>query len=273
MFRKDVEIRVIAVNGAPLHFTLRELQSILLDGKFFVYLALAVIAYTVFDRNRFGDHLSTWIVVLIWIGVVLTYVTSLVLLGWLLGRRKPVPLPLISIVSVFICTLLTQPVLSLIENTRMFDIWAILKAFPTNYLLAQVFEVIFTLYILPNHPVILRRRFLPKQSSEISIAGELVDRLAIQHIRSEDHYIHVVTAGETKLFRARFSDVVQRLEASNGQQVHRSHWVAFDSISYYRSIRGKIFLTLKDGTEIPVSRAYAQDIRKTLINQDIVKKP
>ena len=47
-----------------------------------------------------------------------------------------------------------------------------------------------------------------------------------------------------------------------GMQVHRSWWVARAAIIDARRGDGRATLTLKDGTEAPVSRTYAAELRR-----------
>jgi DNA-binding LytR/AlgR family response regulator len=43
--------------------------------------------------------------------------------------------------------------------------------------------------------------------------------------------------------------------------VHRSHWVADDFVAKLNRADGRLSLSLADGTEIPVSRTYAANVR------------
>jgi DNA-binding LytR/AlgR family response regulator len=59
----------------------------------------------------------------------------------------------------------------------------------------------------------------------------------------------------------RFSDALRETGNAAGLQVHRSHWVADDFVAKLNRANGRLSLTLADGTEIPVSRPYAADVR------------
>ena len=39
-------------------------------------------------------------------------------------------------------------------------------------------------------------------------------------------------------------------------QVHRSHWVALEAIDAHQRIKGRDFLAMRDGTQVPISRSY-----------------
>jgi DNA-binding LytR/AlgR family response regulator len=59
----------------------------------------------------------------------------------------------------------------------------------------------------------------------------------------------------------RLADAVDELDGIEGAQVHRSWWVARDAIADARRGDGRATLTLKDGSEVPVSRTYARVLR------------
>jgi DNA-binding LytR/AlgR family response regulator len=60
----------------------------------------------------------------------------------------------------------------------------------------------------------------------------------------------------------RLSDAVVELEGLEGARVHRSWWVARDAVTDARRGDGKATLTLENGVEAPVSRAYARALRE-----------
>lgn len=96
----------------------------------------------------------------------------------------------------------------------------------------------------------------------------LLDRLGpenrgrLQHISVEDHYSRIRTARGSELILLRFADAIRETGTADGLQVHRSHWVARDFVDGFRSANGKLTLVLKDRTEIPVSRPYADKVRE-----------
>lgn len=59
----------------------------------------------------------------------------------------------------------------------------------------------------------------------------------------------------------RLSDAIGELEGIEGAQTHRSWWVAKDAVTKTSRGEGRGTLTLKDGTEAPVSRTYAKALR------------
>ncbi|MCV3764778.1 LytTR family DNA-binding domain-containing protein [Rhizobium sp. TRM95796] len=81
-------------------------------------------------------------------------------------------------------------------------------------------------------------------------------RLSVQ-----DHYTDVVTSRGRELILLRFSDAIRETGATPGLQVHRSHWVADDVVRRLSRGPNRLTLELTDGSEIPVSRTYAADVR------------
>lgn len=95
----------------------------------------------------------------------------------------------------------------------------------------------------------------------------LLDRLQpgnrgpLRHISVEDHYCRIRTARGSELILLRFSDALRELGDADGLQVHRSHWVAREFVSGYRSTHGTLSLVLTDDTRVPVSRTHAEMVR------------
>lgn len=80
-------------------------------------------------------------------------------------------------------------------------------------------------------------------------------------VESEDHYLRLHTSKGQDLILLRLADAVAELEGIEGAQVHRSWWVAREAIADARRGDGRATLTLKDGSEVPVSRTYAKLLR------------
>lgn len=81
-------------------------------------------------------------------------------------------------------------------------------------------------------------------------------------VQAEDHYLRLHTSKGQDLILLRLADAVAELDGIEGAQVHRSWWVARDAIADARRGDGRAVLTLKDGSEVPVSRTYARLLRE-----------
>ena len=82
----------------------------------------------------------------------------------------------------------------------------------------------------------------------------------IYALSAEDHYVRVHTSGGQALVRMRFADAVAAVPEDKGLQLHRSWWVAHDSIVEVRRSKRRTSLTLVDGQQVPVSRKYANRV-------------
>jgi hypothetical protein len=80
-------------------------------------------------------------------------------------------------------------------------------------------------------------------------------------VEAEDHYLRLHTSKGQDLILMRLADAVDELDGIEGAQVHRSWWVAREAIADARRGDGRATLTLKDGSEVPVSRTYARVLR------------
>ncbi len=89
----------------------------------------------------------------------------------------------------------------------------------------------------------------------------LLDRLphgkrgALVALSVEDHYTRVRTTKGEELLLLRLSDAIRETAPVDGLQVHRSHWVASEHVAGARRDGDRTLLILRDGKEVPVSRA------------------
>lgn len=93
-------------------------------------------------------------------------------------------------------------------------------------------------------------------SPRLSERIPLDNRGEILEISSKDHHVCVRTAlGVTKI-RLRLTDAIKEMDGVDGICPHRSHWVAVSAVVGH-GVNGKprtFYLTLSDGTQVPVSR-------------------
>lgn len=85
------------------------------------------------------------------------------------------------------------------------------------------------------------------------IAPEL--RGDLWSITVNDHHVEVVTSKGSTSLLMRLGDAIQEAEPAIGDQVHRSHWVAWSAVEGHDRDGARLFLVLKGGQRIPVSRA------------------
>lgn len=81
-------------------------------------------------------------------------------------------------------------------------------------------------------------------------------RAGVVSVSVRDHYVDVETeAGKASLLM-RFSDAIAELEGVDGDQVHRSHWVAWNHVTGAERLGNKLAVLMRCGRRIPVSRNH-----------------
>jgi LytTr DNA-binding domain len=82
-------------------------------------------------------------------------------------------------------------------------------------------------------------------------------------LENEDHYVRIHTALGNVLILMRLRDAVTQLAWVEGEQVHRSWWVAKAAVSTVLRTDRRIWLKLVDGREVPVSRSALPRLRQS----------
>ena len=85
------------------------------------------------------------------------------------------------------------------------------------------------------------------------------DLLALE---MEDHYVRAHTALGSELVLMRMRDAVAELDGLEGEQVHRSWWVAKGAVADVRRDGRNIRLVLDGGLEAPVARGNVAALRE-----------
>lgn len=139
-----------------------------------------------------------------------------------------------------------------------------LAALPSFFFTSLVTSVALTLLSL----ALVRRAQTPAPAAPPA-PPRFLDRLPLKlrgaevwAVESEDHYLRLHTSKGQDLILMRLADAVAELDGIEGAQVHRSWWVARAAITDARRGDGRATLTLKDGSEVPVSRTYAKLLRE-----------
>ncbi|MBH5321021.1 LytTR family DNA-binding domain-containing protein [Aurantiacibacter sediminis] len=80
-------------------------------------------------------------------------------------------------------------------------------------------------------------------------------------LEMEDHYVRAYTALGSELVLLRMRDAVAELDGMEGEQVHRSWWVARGSVADVKREGRNVRLVLDNGIEAPVSRANVAPLK------------
>ncbi len=83
-------------------------------------------------------------------------------------------------------------------------------------------------------------------------------------LKSELHYLQVVTDKGNSLILYNLSDAISQLSPESGMSVHRSYWVAFDAIQELTKKGRQGTLILKNSQKIPVSRGKLKLVGESL---------
>ncbi len=80
-------------------------------------------------------------------------------------------------------------------------------------------------------------------------------------LSAEDHYVAIRTERGRALVLMRLADAIREAAPTPGLQIHRSHWVALDAVQRVKRQDGRLAVTLRDGSVLPVSRGFAEAVR------------
>ena len=83
---------------------------------------------------------------------------------------------------------------------------------------------------------------------------------------SQLHYIDVVTSKGHQLILYSLKEAIEEISTVKGMQIHRSHWVAYDAIESIKKNGRQGTVLLKNGQQVPVSRAYFAQLLENVSN-------
>ncbi len=86
----------------------------------------------------------------------------------------------------------------------------------------------------------------------------------LKFLKSELHYLQVVTENGSALILYNLGDAVAQLSQGLGMSVHRSYWVAFDAIEKLKRRGRQGELCLDNGERVPVSRNRLAEVERLL---------
>lgn len=99
-----------------------------------------------------------------------------------------------------------------------------------------------------------------------SVQSRLMQRLdpalrgELWSISVRDHYVDVRTSQGQASLLLRLSDAIAEAEPAEGTQVHRSHWVAWAGVAGVDREGAKVFLRLRHGIRVPVSKNHREKL-------------
>lgn len=281
------------MNGGKLHSARRELQDFASSRNFWIVLAAIVVLFTAIGPFGTGDHMGVlprfgfWLVnifVSTWVAISIVVFAELYL-----DRLIEAPFP-----RMFVGSLLSCPVIGF---TTMLIVYSWRGPEPSwhTYLenTAQAFPIsmVFTLIFWASMrhekqirlateagtfgvttPAAAEAQAAQPVAPPVPEPPPMLTRLKpenrgpILRLSAEDHYTLTVTSRGRELILIRFSDALSELGDTVGTQIHRSHWIARAAFEALVTKEGKLLARLKDGTELPVSRSFAGEVRAKVAN-------
>ncbi len=83
----------------------------------------------------------------------------------------------------------------------------------------------------------------------------------VRALKGEDHYVRVIGDGREELILIRMRDAIERLGEVEGLRIHRSWWVAKESVAAVRREGRTAVVVLTGGHEAPVARDMMPQLR------------
>lgn len=284
------------MNGGKLQSALRELQDFASSRNFWIVLAAIVLLFTAigpFGTDHFMGILPRfgfWLVnmfVGIWIAIVFVVFAELYLDRFI---ARP-------FARMFVGSLLSCPVIGLSSMLVVYS-WRGPEPSWSRYFentaqalpIAIVFTLIFWASMRHEKQVKLAAESVTPEGARAPSAppADIVadmrqqmpipepppilarlkpeNRAPILRLSAEDHYTLTVTSRGRELILIRFSDALSELGDTIGTQIHRSHWIARAAFESLVTKEGKLLARLRDGTELPVSRSFAGEVKAKVAN-------
>ncbi len=263
-----------------LHSTLREMQALAFSPRFWglILIATAVLGVTgpfgTYERLTLLPRLAYWLALAL--ATFTAGYAAIRLVGEVLFQDRAVP----SVVRALITGLAAGVPIALVVTA--FD-WAALSApipdassaitlFFNSALIASALSLASVLIEGETNadtepPVAVLPAGIALVTSRPTARPPLLDRLPpplrgrLTSLSMQDHYVEVQTDKGSTLVLMRMADAMRETEGEAGLQIHRSHWVALDAVAGIARQDGKLFLKLKNGTQLPVSRSFAGAVR------------
>lgn len=83
----------------------------------------------------------------------------------------------------------------------------------------------------------------------------------VLRVSADNHYLDVYTAEGKGRLNMRFRDALDQLQSAGGVRIHRSHWVAEQTLVAVHQDGRRHVAELTCGTRLPVSNAYVDEVR------------
>jgi hypothetical protein len=264
------------VIDSPLYFTMRELQRTFFSPRFWaaivgVAVMLGLVGpFGTFDGLALAPRFAYWLVI-----AVSTYLTGVATVEfcacWLLARWSlPVPLTHticgaaggvpITLVVILINQLVYGQHGIVLGNLELLLYCMAISATVSG--LIALFTAPYEIAGTDGEGV------AGPSSATVIKRPRILDRLPhgrrgeLSHMTMQDHYVDIRTDRGGTLVLMRLADAIAETNGVDGLQIHRSHWVAKNAVQGAVRKEGRLFLKMRDGRLLPISRTYLLAVRK-----------
>ena len=251
-----------------------------LDPAFLRFLIISIGIYALLTQGDGSPQLVGWQLPFHWLAVA-----GMVLVGHIATLNLLFHLSRRGMVRRHYTPVIFVPILILAEATGQAVFWLLDVAAPQplhlmlgdlarNLLVLFLFDLLHVHYVVPTHPLAHLTRPEPGTASDspppraedtpptadqdhptVQIADRAFALSDLLSIRTEDHYLNVISHNGRCMLRAKLSDITPLHDGRHGVQINRSHWVSFAAIERItEDSNGQITLHLVGGDSATVSR-------------------
>ncbi len=226
-----------------------------------LFMSSAYVAGGAYDTDDFGLLHRTFL----WLIVSALVVFQPALVERIFSRFTPVT-PIGSWLSALMAVLVAVPLVAV--EVHLLKFTPLLPRQPDPWIefipFISVPVIIVASFVLFLRFAWERRHLEPTTPEQERDGIEVLDRRILGpetlYVRSQDHYLEIVTDAGRRFVRGRLIDLLQQGEEW-GFSPHRSWWVANRAVEAYQKAGRDGRLALRDGTIVPVSRARLGDLR------------
>lgn len=255
------EIEIVDLLGGRTSFTIWEYTKVLGHKRTLLFVALSLLSFFAADPSGARNYVPMWVSILLWPNAFIVYLIlyHIGLLAFAAASRKLQWLRLPTALLGLIClipTVFTCEALVNLASDSTFP-YSVDEQMIFYFLSVQSLETVFYRFIMPG---VRQEMQSQPPSRQLIVGGEQIELDKLLHIEAREHHVHLTFEEKTARARARLSDIVAQTDMSDGVQPHRSWWVARDPAIRVERKNGRVFLRLRDNTEVPVARTRVDDV-------------
>lgn len=255
------EIEIVDLLGGRTSFTIWEYTKVLGHKRTLLFVALSLLSFFAADPSGARNYVPMWVSILLWPNAFIVYLIlyHIGLLAFAAASRKLQWLRLPTALLGLIClipTVFTCEALVNLASDSTFP-YSVEEQMIFYFLSVQSLETVFYRFIMPG---VRQEMQSQPPSRQLIVGGEQIELDKLLHIEAREHHVHLTFEEKTARARARLSDIVAQTDMSDGVQPHRSWWVARDPAIRVERKNGRVFLRLRDNTEVPVARTRVDDV-------------